>query len=114
MNTHIKLILSAVLFFGINSATMAQSKEIKFLVNGSCTICENRIEKALNVNGIELADWDLSTHMCTVIYNSNKIKEDNIHRMIAIAGYDTPKYKAEEIKYQSIKSCCQYKRIYAE
>ena len=114
MKKQIKLIFLSFLFIGINVCVCAQSREIKFLVNGDCTMCENRIETALNVNGVEHADWDVSTKMCTVLFNSDQIKEDNIHRIIALAGHDTPKYKAEEIKYQDLKVCCQYKRIYAE
>ena len=114
MKKQIKLIFLSFLFIGINVCVCAQSREIKFLVNGNCTMCENRIETALNVNGVERADWDVSTKMCTVLFNSDQIKEDNIHRIIALAGHDTPKYKAEEIKYQDLKVCCQYKRIYAE
>ncbi len=114
MKTYTKLFFLSFFFFGIHSLASAQSKEIKFLVNGNCSVCENRIEKALNVKGVEIADWDLSTHICTVKFNSNEIKEDNIHRIIAIAGHDTPKYKAEEINYQALKTCCKYKRIYTE
>ncbi|MDG2344112.1 MAG: heavy-metal-associated domain-containing protein [Flavobacteriales bacterium] len=114
MKKQINLIFISFVFLGINLSFSAQVEEIKFLVNGNCTMCKNRIETALNIKGIELADWDLSTHMCTISYNSDKIKEDNIHRRIALAGHDTPKYKAEEVKYQKLKSCCQYKRIYAE
>lgn len=114
MKKHVKLIFLTFLFSAINVCVFAQSKNIKFIVNGNCEMCENRIETALNVNGVEHADWDVSTKICSVTYNSSKIKEDNIHRIIALAGHDTPRYKAEEIKYQELHACCKYKRIYNE
>tara|TARA_B110000003_G_C16513327_1_gene482084 strand:- start:535 stop:879 length:345 start_codon:yes stop_codon:yes gene_type:complete len=114
MKKHFKLIFTSFLFLGINLSFSAQVKEIKFSVMGNCSMCENRIESALDIKGIELADWDIATKICSVTFNSNEIKEDNIHRIIALAGHDTPKYKAEDVKYQSLKPCCQYKRIYSE
>ena len=114
MKKQFKLIFISFLFLGINLSFSAQVKEIKFSVMGNCSMCEKRIENALDIKGIVLADWDVSTKICSVTFNSNEIKEDNIHRTIALAGHDTPKYKAEDVKYQSLKSCCQYKRIYSE
>ena len=114
MKKQVKYIFLSFLFFGLNASLNAQSKEIKFFVSGNCSMCEKRIESALKVKGVESVDWDISTHMCTIVFKSPEISEDKIHRTIAIAGHDTPKYKAEEVKYQKLKSCCQYKRIYSE
>lgn len=112
MKRHSKVIFLTLLFFGLSSSYNAQSKEIKILVNASCSKCENRIEKALEIEGIEFADLDLRTNICSIKFNTSKITEDKIHRAIALAGHDTPKYKAEEDKYQELQSICKYKRIY--
>ena len=112
MKRHLNLTILFFLFFGLTASYNAQSKEIKILVNGSCSTCENRIESALQIEGVELADWNLTTKICVVKFNSAKISEDEIHKAIALAGHDTPKYKAEEDKYQELQSICKYKRIY--
>ena len=85
-------------------------KKIKFQVNGVCGMCKNRIETALDVKGIRLADWNIKTKFCRVKFNSEVISENDIHRLISEVGHDTPIYKASDEDYNNLYHCCHYVR----
>ena len=62
-----------------------------FEVSGNCKICQNRIQKAaFSVKGVKMVNWDIPSHLISVIYDSNKISLDSIQHTIALAGHDTP------------------------
>lgn len=84
-------------------------KEINFDVSGICEMCEDRIEKVLDTKGIRVADWNVDTHNCRVIFNTTKITELAIHKLIAGIGHDTEKVKASKESYDNIHSCCKYR-----
>ena len=85
-------------------------KKIKFQVNGVCEMCKNRIETALDVKGIRLADWNIKTKFCRVKFNSEVISENKIHQLIAKLGHDTSKCKATDEDYNNLYYCCHYNR----
>ena len=87
-----------------------QTKKITFLVNGVCEMCENRIENALDINGISFASWDVKTKMCNVTFNTSKISEKKIHETLANVGHDTQLCKASNETYNNLHPCCQYVR----
>jgi len=100
------IIISSVQLFG-------QSKNVidtKIFVNGMCDMCEERIEEALDIKGIKLADWDLDTKMCRIVYKEDIIKEQEIHEVLAGIGHDTKKVKAKQEVYNNLHHCCHYKR----
>lgn len=72
-------------------------------------MCEERIENALSVKGVKSADWDLKTHQCTVIFRSDKISEEEIHKLLNEAGHDTEKSKASDEQYSRVHTCCRYR-----
>lgn len=87
-----------------------KKKEITFEVNGNCEMCKERIENALDMRGVKFAEWSIETHQCKIIYNPQKINEDEIHVKIAEVGHDTEKVKATNEAYNNLHGCCLYER----
>ncbi len=82
-----------------------------FIVNGNCSMCENRIEGALfKVDGITSADWNVDNKVMTVVYDDDIITLDEIKSRIAKVGHDTGKFIASDEVYNNLPSCCQYER----
>ena len=109
----IRVISVADVSFPTSGSGISQSdkiKKIKFQVNGVCETCKNRIETALDVKGIKLADWNIKTKFCRVKFNSEVISENNIHQLIAKLGHDTSKCKATDEDYNNLYYCCHYNR----
>ena len=44
-------------------------------------MCEARIEKALDVPGVIMAEWDVETKKATVAYKTKVISEEQIHQL---------------------------------
>lgn len=86
------------------------TKTDTFAVNGDCGMCEETIEKAAMLPGVEKAEWDMDAKTLVVTYNPEKVKPDAILRSIAAEGYDTEKYTATEASYKALPQCCQYNR----
>ena len=105
-----------ILFLALPFGILAQEKHKKntkalFKVYGNCEMCEKRIEKAaLSIKGVKLADWVIPSNQINLIYNSNKVDLETIHRTIATKGHDTSEAKAKEEVYKELPVCCQYDR----
>ncbi|MCB9306985.1 MAG: heavy-metal-associated domain-containing protein [Lewinellaceae bacterium] len=82
----------------------------KFRVYGNCGMCEKRIEKAAQIEGVGLADWDQETGILTVHFDPAKVKPSQIHKAVAAVGHDTDKVKASDEVYEQLHACCQYER----
>jgi copper chaperone CopZ len=85
-------------------------KQVTFKVYGNCGMCETTIETALEQKGIYLADWDKESKMINVSFDSTKYQLEDIHHLIANAGYDTELERAPDEAYDSLHECCQYER----
>ena len=99
-------------FFFSTSYSQAQNTSVVtdvFRVEGVCGSCKKRIEKALVINGITTAEYDVPTKMLTVTYDSSLIKLVGIHAKIAGVGHDTELIKADEKVYNALPDCCLYK-----
>ena len=97
----------------ISTQLFAQTKNVvdtKIYINGMCDMCEDRIENALDVKGVKLAEWDLESKMCRIVYREDIISEEKIHQILADAGHDTKKQKAKQEVYNNLHHCCRYKR----
>ena len=104
-------IFSFLLIFTSFSA-MAQDKEVKtvtFEVKGVCGMCEERIENALDVKGVKSAEWEQSTHKVTVVYRTDKISEDDMHKLLNEVGHDTERSRATDEQYATVHECCKYR-----
>lgn len=83
--------------------------EVSFEVSGVCGMCEERIEKALDVKGIVMANWDLETHQLQVVFKPKQISENRIHELLNEVGHDTTKSKASDAQYDGLHGCCKYR-----
>ena len=106
-----KLLLFVSILYSISFS--AQSDNVvdqKIYVNGKCDMCQDRIEKILDVKGVKLVEWDIKTKICRVVYRKDKISEDQIHQLLADGGHDTKKVRASDKAYDNLHRCCHYKR----
>lgn len=100
--------LICLLFIGVELHAQ-KTIETSFEVKGICGMCEDRIEKAVDVKGIKMADYDLDSHILTIVYNSEKITEDQIHSLLNAVGHDTEKSVATDEQYDTVHGCCKYR-----
>ena len=101
------------LLFAMPLSSEAQNKktvDTEFKVYGNCNMCKMTIEKALDVKGVRRAEWDRGTKMLKVSYKSKYISEEQLHELIAAAGYDTEKTRASDEAYEKLHKCCKYER----
>lgn len=109
IRTILALLLSAI-FFNAFSNPM-HTETVTFKVYGNCSMCKKTIETALKKNSnIKNADWNVESKMITVEYDPHNIEVDEIHKIIADAGYDTEKVKGNDTAYNKLMGCCKYKR----
>ena len=102
--------LLVLLFVGVT--TFAQNKNAKasLEVDGVCTMCKNRIEKAcFKIKGVKSANWNVETHELQLIYNEEKTNLNEIHNSIAAVGHDTKELKATDEAYATVHPCCKYR-----
>lgn len=107
------IFLFAFLMASISLKSYAQKstkyQEMNLTVYGCCGSCEERIEGALDLKGVRMADWNKDTKNLYVVINTRKLSEDQIHQILASAGHDTEKLKAPEHAYNQLMKCCQYR-----
>ena len=91
------------------SSTEKQLSMANFGVRGNCGMCKTTIEKAAkSVEGVAEATWDVKKKSIAVSYDEYKIKEKEIHKAIAAAGYDTDHATSDKEAYKNLPKCCQY------
>ncbi len=81
----------------------------KIKVFGNCPQCKERIENALDVKGIKMADWNIDSKILEVVYQPDKITIEKIHELVAQSGHDTEKTKAPDKTYLQLPECCMYR-----
>lgn len=104
------ILLVSVLLLGF--ATYAQNKNAKATLNvdGVCTMCKSRIEKAsIKTIGVKSAVWNVDTHELFIIYDERKTSLETINQNIADVGHDTDTVKATDAVYSSLDPCCLYR-----
>lgn len=99
-----------ILLISITGFAQKGTEKATFKVNGECEMCKQRIEKAAMVNGILAATWNIDSKTLRVKFFPEVISADSIQKLIAKAGYDTEKYRADESAYSQLPKCCQYER----
>ncbi|TJZ63254.1 DUF3347 domain-containing protein [Sphingobacterium olei] len=105
------LVVITVLLSTVNSfAQIKNAKTETVKIYGNCGMCKTTIEKAGNVQNIASVEWNKDTKLATITYNSAKIKQDEILKSIALAGYDSEKFLAPDDVYAKLPGCCQYSR----
>lgn len=105
------LLLVCVSIFQNSFATISHYETITFKVSGKCDMCKTRIESALKTHAaVQSASWDATTKNVTVVYNPHTASVDQLHQIVADAGYDTEKIKATDAAYKALPKCCQYNK----
>jgi periplasmic mercuric ion binding protein len=99
----------AIAALTISTIAFATTKTETIKVSGNCEMCKTRIEKAAKVEGVSKADWNDKTKMLTLVYDPAKVSSDNVQKLIAAIGHDTPKYKADAKVYNTLPGCCKYR-----
>ena len=92
-----------------SSATAQKRLETTFKVEGLCGMCEERIEAALDVKGVVLADWDVDSKALRVVYKPQVLSEEQLHALVAGVGHDTERVKATDDVYAGLHGCCKYR-----
>ena len=108
MNT-IKILLLTVSTL-VASTVFAQDKTDGFKVYGNCGMCENRIEKAAEIEGVKKADWNVDAKILTLVYESQKVTLDDVQKKVAGVGHDTKKFSSDPTVYNELPECCKYER----
>lgn len=95
----------------IGSSTYAHEKTDTIKVNGgNCETCKLQIEKVAKVNGVTKVEWSAKTKLLIVSYNSHEIRNIDIQKKVAEAGYDTEKELATDEAYNKLDACCKYRK----
>ena len=112
MNIFKTIILITILLIGVRSeAQEITYKKESFKVWGICDMCKITIDKAAgSIEGVKRASWSLATKQINVKYDIAKTSIDSIQKALALAGYDSEKYKATDENYNNLHKCCKYDR----
>ncbi|MFV8347372.1 DUF3347 domain-containing protein [Flavobacterium sp. ZB4P13] len=102
----ITLLLSVV----VANAQIKNAKTETVKIFGNCGMCEATIEKAGNLKKVAKVDWNATTGMATITYDTKQTNQDEILKRIALAGYDSEKFLAPDDVYNNLHGCCQYDR----
>lgn len=85
-------------------------KTYELKVFGNCSMCKERIEKAVkSLYGIKSASWDSKTKMLTIDYYPDNTVIEKVHKEVAKVGHDTEKEKASDDVYNDLHECCKYR-----
>ncbi|NNC82215.1 MAG: heavy-metal-associated domain-containing protein [Flavobacteriales bacterium] len=103
------LLLAAILFVAPSIQAQDKIVETSFTVSGVCGMCEDRIEKAVDVKGVKYADYDLDTQTLSIIFNTQRITEEEIHQLLNEVGHDTERSMATDEQYNTVHACCKYR-----
>jgi|SRR5690606_23167506 len=104
------IILLFLVISGAHVNAQTQHQTVQFEVAGNCAMCKKRIESASIEAGASKANWDPSSHLLSVTYDSTTTQVDQIKQNIAKVGHDTKAYRAETKVYESLHECCLYER----
>ncbi len=108
-------LLSILIIGWLTTPLFAQSfKTDTVHVWGDCIQCRNRIEKALKIKGVSKADWNKTTQLLTVTFDSTKYTLLALENRIASVGHDTRHATALVATYDKLPGCCQYTRTKKE
>ncbi len=105
-------LLAAIMLsiFSINTSTAQAAKTETIKVWGNCGMCKTTIEKSAKKAGAKTADWNEDSKELKVSYAVNKTSSAKIQEAIAMSGYDTQDFTADNKAYDNLHGCCKYDR----
>lgn len=104
---NVMLLLAAVLMMGT-----AEAKTVKttFEVKGNCGMCQKRIEAAAKgVKGVTSARWNKENGQLSLVYDNKQASPEKVQKVLAEAGHDCGKFKADQKVYDALPGCCKYR-----
>jgi copper chaperone CopZ len=108
---NVLLIIWLAFFSFTVAAEKPKYQKEDFKVWGKCEMCKTTIENAVkSIDGVKIARWNVVNGKMKVKFNSELTNLDDIHKAIALAGYDTELHKATDESYNNLHYCCQYER----
>jgi periplasmic mercuric ion binding protein len=112
MKNYISYFLIALFTFASSNLVEAGTKNtVKFTTLGNCSICKNRIESAIKtLSGIDDVLWESETKVTNVTYDESLTDIYTIMKKVAEVGDDNEWYRADDIVYDNLTSCCKYSR----
>ncbi len=114
MKAKVFLAVCIVTLMGVTTAWGQNTTKV-FKVYGNCGMCESRIEKAAkSVKGVTAAEWDKTTQMAQVTFDSTTTDVKKVEMAIAKVGHDTELYRAKDETYNALPGCCKYDRAPAK
>lgn len=107
-----KLLVASVILLSITSshAQIKNTKTETVKIYGNCGSCKKNIETAGNLKKVATVNWDKSSKLAVVSYDSTKTNANEILKRIALAGYDSDGFLAPTDAYSKLDACCQYDR----
>lgn len=99
-----------VIMITIGSAQINNARRDTVHVYGNCGMCESTIEKSALKKNVAEANWDKTTKMAVITYDSTKTNLNEVLKRIADAGYDNEVYTAPDAVYNKLHMCCKYDR----
>lgn len=92
------------------AAHRSSGATIELFVDGVCGMCKTRIEEAAgNMEGVEIAEWNVDTRLLSVFINRSDFDENLLHQAVNQVGHDTKKSKASDEVYDQLHDCCKYR-----
>ena len=108
--TTIMLMLFVVSLGNAQDAKPKKSAKYTIEVNGVCGMCKKRIETAaIKTKGVKYANWNVDTHLLSVIIDERKTNVQLVQQSVANVGHDTADVRAQDEVYDGIHTCCKYR-----
>lgn len=95
---------------GCDAQNIKNAETVSVKIYGNCDMCETTIEEAAYKKKVASADWNQSTKIAAITFDSKQTTEDEVLKRIAYAGYDNEKYLAPDDAYAKLPECCKYER----
>ena len=110
MNKLISSLLFGFALLAFSFTAKSATETITFKVNGT-SACESQIENIVsNLEGVTSADWNPSTQIITVVFDTDTIKKEYFYFELAKGGYDNQGLRAKEVYYNALPDACKYTR----
>ena len=103
------ILILAIIFYTTTVVGQNKNEKVAFEVAGICEMCKERIEKAaLTTKGVKYANWDLETHMLSLIIDERKTTVQKIQENVAAVGHSTVEVETTLEAYNNLDECCKY------
>ncbi|MEO0470085.1 MAG: heavy-metal-associated domain-containing protein [Bacteroidota bacterium] len=97
-------ILSMLLLYSCESP----EKTMSFFVEGNCETCQSYIQQsALEVAGVNTAQWQYDKSELTIHFNPDKTDAESVMLALSEAGFNSQFFDADPAARKSLPACCQ-------